>query len=582
MPHRRRSAAQSENIMRSEKFITVGLLCDLAALILLASGLAHGDALEDLGRDFWGWRSIEQPLSTDDIPRLERPADWVPDWSAAAVSRYEYQLSDFETRWKRMDPSAWPVAREVDYRLIGSALARVHWELDRLRSWQCNPAFYVDQSVGAYYHLLLPPPPFNPERSRQILAILNSIPGTLEEAKNNLSNPAAPFARLALEELRDIRPRLLQSVQSLKPILDAAVSQNLETAAEKAAAALESYRAWLEDRLPSMSAQTAIGRGNYLYFLRNVALLPYTPEQLLAMGHQEWARAVASQSYEEHRNLGKPSLVLFRDEAEQIAIAEKDELAIRRFLEAKDILTVPSWIEHYRLAPMPAFLAPLDGTWEADDFTGPDRLKENSTRYLVPPSPNLGYFASTMAKDPRALIVHEGVPGHYLQLALSWDAPDPIRRHYYDSGANEGIGFYAEEMLLHAGLFDDSPRSREFIWSFMRLRALRVEVDVKLALGEFNMDQAAEYLKTTVPMDEKTARSEAALFATTPGQAISYEIGKLQICEFLADAHRKMGKSFSLRAFHDFLWQNGNVPISLQRWEYLGLKDEIEPLDRLQ
>src|SRR5215471_17215807 len=145
MPHRRRSAAQSENIMRSEKCITVGLLCDLAALILFASSLAHGDALEDLGRDFWAWRSIEQPLSTDDIPRLERPADWVPDWSAAAVSRYEHQLSEFETRWKRIHPSAWPVAREVDYRLIGSALARVHWELDRLRSWRCNPAFYVDQ-----------------------------------------------------------------------------------------------------------------------------------------------------------------------------------------------------------------------------------------------------------------------------------------------------------------------------------------------------------------------------------------------------------------------------------------------------
>src|SRR5437016_6965671 len=100
-----------------------------------------------------------------------------------------------------------------------------------------------------------------------------------------------------------------------------------------------------------------------------------------------------------------------------------------------------------------------------------------------------------MAKDPRGIIVHEGVPGHYFQMSLSWANQDPIRRHYYDSSANEGIGFYAEEMLLHAGLFDDSPRSREFIWNFMRLRALRVEVDVKLALGMFSLDQAAEYLR---------------------------------------------------------------------------------------
>jgi uncharacterized protein (DUF885 family) len=69
------------------------------------------------------------------------------------------------------------------------------------------------------------------------------------------------------------------------------------------------------------------------------------------------------------------------------------------------------------------------------------------------------------------------VPGHYFQLCLGWRNPDPIRRHYYDSAANEGIGFYAEEMMLQAGYFGDNPHTRETIYSFMRLRALRVEVD---------------------------------------------------------------------------------------------------------
>ena len=55
---------------------------------------------------------------------------------------------------------------------------------------------------------------------------------------------------------------------------------------------------------------------------------------------------------------------------------------------------------------------------------------------------------------------------------------NPIRRHRYDSVANEGIGFYAEEMMLQAGLFDDNPHTREIIYNFKRLRALRVEVNV--------------------------------------------------------------------------------------------------------
>jgi uncharacterized protein (DUF885 family) len=82
-----------------------------------------------------------------------------------------------------------------------------------------------------------------------------------------------------------------------------------------------------------------------------------------------------------------------------------------------------------------------------------------------------------------------------------------------------------------------------------------------------------------VPMDAATAREEAANFASTPGQAISYQVGKLQILRLLADARTRQGDRFSLRAFHDFLWKNGNVPLALLRWEYLGLRDDVDRLD---
>ena len=76
-------------------------------------------------------------------------------------------------------------------------------------------------------------------------------------------------------------------------------------------------------------------------------------------------------------------------------------------------------------------------------------------------------------------------------------------------------------------------------------------------------------------MDENTARQEATAFSTGPGQAITYQIGKLQIMKFLAEARLQQGDKFSLRNFHDFVWKNGNVPIALQRWEYLGTTDEV-------
>jgi len=136
-------------------------------------------------------------------------------------------------------------------------------------------------------------------------------------------------------------------------------------------------------------------------------------------------------------------------------------------------------------------------------------------------------------------------------------------------------------MLLQAGLYDNNPRSREIIYNFARLRALRVEVDVKLSLGEFTIGQAADYLARTVPMDRKTAESEAADFATAPGLAIAYQTGKLQIQGLLAARRLQQGDKFSLREFHDFVWRNGNVPFSLQRWELLGLDDDIKKIDEL-
>jgi uncharacterized protein (DUF885 family) len=79
-------------------------------------------------------------------------------------------------------------------------------------------------------------------------------------------------------------------------------------------------------------------------------------------------------------------------------------------------------------------------------------------------------------------------------------------------------------------------------------------------------------------MDAGTAYAEASFFASSPGQAITYQVGKIQILGFLSDARTAQGESFNLRKFHDALWLNGNVPIALQRWELLGARDEVDRL----
>jgi uncharacterized protein (DUF885 family) len=561
----------------------IAMCCTLVTAPLLAQAKNSPDSLGALASGFWEWRARYQPFSQDDIPRIERPSG-LRDWSADSIARQKAALEEFEKQYRQIDPISWDMPRQVDYRLVGSALARVRWELEINPRWRKDPSFYLDQTMTALLEALVQPPPFNGVRSREIVERMQAIPTILEQGKANLQ-PIRPFAELAIRNLQQIRPELERVQREVAPMLHSEsklqkspvettnLAAQFQPATEQAAIALESYRTWLQSRLDTMPEIAAVGRDNYEFFLHKVALLPYSPEQLLAISREEWDRSVAFEQYEKQRNQALPELKMASSLPEQVKRSERDELAIRKFLEDKDVLTVPTNIRHYTIRPMPGYLEALSDFGETDDFTGPSRLNDDGVRWAVPPSPNLGYFWLATAKDPRPDMIHEGVPGHYFQMCWSWNHPDPIRRHYYDSGANEGLGFYTEEMMLQAGLFDDRPRSREIIYNFMRLRALRVEVDVKLALGQFTMAQAADYLSEHVPMDKKTAVGEAALFATTPGQAISYQIGKTQILHFLAGAKLAQGDKFNLRAFHDYVWLNGNVPIALQQMEYLGVDD---------
>lgn len=549
-------------------------------LCLAAAATANADSITQLDQDYWQWRALEQPFTGDDIPRIERPVGFVVDWSPNTVAERITDVEAFQLRWRALAPAvSAAVGQQVDYRLVGSAIARAHWELSLEEGWRRNPMFYIDQTLGSVYELLLQPPPFDEARQAEIVSRLKQIPRTIASAEKNLTDMRQPFAQLAIDALDGARDRAERVQASLGEQFNATHRRAMNKAMPRAIGALEQYRAWLQGRLADLPRETAIGRDKYVAFLRNVALLPYSPEQLLALGRQEWARSMAFEAHAQARLKGKSAPPVFADADAEIAAERADEERIRQFLGEAGILTVPAGLPHYRNLPMPAYLEAWQDLGVVDDFTGPSRLDQDSISYIPPPSPDLGFFNLSRAQDPRPIIVHEGIPGHWFQLSLGWRNSNPIRRHYYDSSANEGIGFYAEEMMLQAGLFDDNAHTRATLYRFMRLRALRVEVDVKLALGEFTLAQAADYLERTVPMDKASALSEAALFASTPGQAISYQIGKIQITELLADARRAQGESFSMLKFNDFVWNNGNVPLSLQRWELLEDASAVPALE---
>lgn len=531
-----------------------------------------GETLQDLGHRYWQWRAREQPRSRDDIPRLERPAGWLPDWSRERVARLRDELSAFEREYALLDVMGAPRSVQVDHALIGSALARARFELDVIRAHRQQPSFYVDQSLGAVFDSLLTPPPIDFDRAQDILRHLRAVPTILAQGKENLrAHAVEDFVELCVAELVGISDRCARAASDLQQVFPSRFQQDLGASFADASAALSDFRTWLETNDVAAVSWEPIGEDGLRHFLAKIALAPFTPRDLELLGRVEFARAVALGEFERHRAGARlpadptPSTEARIDEEAQ------SEIAVRQFYEQRKLLSQPSTLSHYLFRPRPSYLEALEWLGVTDDLTSEGRLDEDAVSYFPVGKGPFPFFHAANLRDPRTGIVHEGA--HYQQLAIAWRNPDPIRRHYYDSGANEGIAFYNEELLLRAGLFDERPDSKATIIEFMRLRALRVEVDVGLAAGKLEIKDAARSLATKVPMDDATAREEAAMFAAVPGQGLSYQMGKSQIERLLSRAVLSEGDKFELKRFHDYLWMNGNVPIALLEYELFGSGD---------
>lgn len=539
------------------------------------------NAIEALGIDFWRWRTLQQPRSHDDIPRIERNKNWKPAWSSQDVAGYQNAISDFQKRWKAIDAGTvnlLKVSKEswVDYQLIGSAIHRVYWELDYLKVWQQQPRFYIDQTAGVVFDLLLPIQ-VNDEIVRDVVFALNFTEEVLSSGIKNLANNAVKaYAVVAIDLLKDIENQLNTMSKELAEFVDQDLADALEASTKKAIGAFVNYREWLISNLDSFKPISAIGKDNYEWFFKKVALVPFTTHELNMIGELEWDRAVVLEqiSLNKHKKIAIPAIP--SSAAEQVKNEANDERQVRQFYAEQGILSQPQTLKHYLNAPLPAYLAPIKWLGVTDDLTGPSRVDEDGYSYVPEPHNKLPYFYAANARDARAGIVHEGA--HYQQLAISWRHERVLRRYYYDSGVNEGIAFYNEELLLAAGLFDDKVHSQTVMYNFMKLRAMRVIVDVGLATGRLDIASATAYLEKKVPMDHETAYEEAVFFSSSPGQALTYQIGKTQILKLFSDVvsdKKAKSEAFNMQEFHDYLWKNGNVPLSLLRFEFLGDASEI-------
>ena len=536
-------------------------------------------AVQDLGAEFWDWRIVSGYRSPDDVPRLELVPDWIPQFDEDAAHHRIEKASDFRRRWEDLDVAGEPVPTQVDYRLIGSAISRVEWETRILRSWERDAVMQVHQALGTYYDSVLCPPPFDSDRQEGIIHKLTMVGPQLEVAIENLSRAGtSALAGSAIRLLREIETALPKSVDEVSGFFDAGRRSALIEAGAGATDKLVSFREWLRQHQDGMPPPAPVGRDSFMWYLRNVALLALSPEEIVLLAERELYRNYAWEEVERNRYGDTPVPDRFPTAEAQCERQRRDEQEVREFYENQNLLTQPDSLRRYHTAPLPEYIQPIVWLGVANDLTSDRRLDEDAVTYVWDPNRPLSYFYEANARDPRLGIMHEGV--HYKQLALSWANPRPLRRRYYDSLSNEGLAHYNESLMLQAGLFDDAPWSRLVTENFKRLRSLRSVIDVSLATGKMTLEEGMRMFEELIPIDPQTALEETSMYVSNPGLAMAYMVGKLEVIRLLGDAKKQLKDEFSLRWFHDYLWNNGNVPLSLLRWEMLDDPSDIRAIDR--
>lgn len=163
------------------------------------------------------------------------------------------------------------------------------------------------------------------------------------------------------------------------------------------------------------------------------------------------------------------------------------------------------------------------------------------------------------------LTVHEGVPGHHLQLSLSNEAKGLplIRKVIGFSGYTEGWALYSEELAVEMGVYKTDPRGHIGMLHDALFRAVRLVVDSGMHHKKWSREQAIKYMAETMGDEESGSITEIERYCVWPGQACSYMIGKIVWLRAREKARKALGRKFDIREFHDAGLLSGMTPLTV-------------------
>jgi hypothetical protein len=507
---------------------------------------------------FRDWRAFEDP------PKLQG----APDYTAATSARRLAELATWQEQLRLIDTTGWSVPEQIDWHLVRAEMNGMQYNLAVLQPFARDPAYYasvrthesdtpaeegptIHGAVRLWQYGIWPRTvldsvrPMSRDETRRLTAALRTVAPLLQQARTNL---AASNARdlwiggvRAFEEQSDA----LATVRTRVPQNE----RDLLRAVTEARVATESFAQWLREQAPSKTGPSGIGVAQYTWYLRNVLLVPLSWEDEVTISQRELARAHASLRLEEARNRDLPPMIVANTPGDYADMQERAIAKWMGFVREKEIVTMEPWMERALRERMPSF--------------APEATRD--------------FFMQATQRDPIPLWTHLY---HWWDNARIRYAPhaSPIRRgpllyNVWMSRA-EGMATAMEEWMMQAGLYDDSPRSREIVWVMLTARAARGLGNLYAHANIVDMEGAGNIHVEWTPRGwmrrDPLLGFEQHLYLRQPGYGAAYVTGGRLMEETMALRAKQLGDAFTLKRFFDEVNTAGMIPVSLLHWELTG------------
>ena len=506
------------------------------------------DSLVDL---FYEWREFESP------PLL----NGAPNYTKKSFNKRHSEFKRLKSRLEKIDISGWGKSQKIDFKVVLAEMNGYDFNYRVLRPWQRDPAFYqtvwtyesdVPAHEGPTNHAVLElwtySFPLTKKEEERLTKELLVIPPLLRQAKRNLVGNAKDLWVAGiknLEKQEQVLVGLQKKTNSGSPALTAAL--------KKAKQETSLFVVWLKKEATKKTGPSGVGKENYTWYQQNVHLLPFTWEEEVALLQKELSRAWSSLALEEQKNLSLPPMVAASSPEEFNEMAERGVKRLMSFLKEKEIMPIKKNME-------PA-------------------LRKHMGRFVKEEDRN--FFLIGMHYDPVPLYSHFY---HWFDLAEIRDNPhkNPIRRgpllyNIFDS-KSEGIATGVEEIFMHAGLYEDSPRAKEIVWIMLAQRAARGLGSLYAHANMMTMEEAGQVHVRWTPRgwmetEPYLLRFEQHLYLRQPGYGTCYITGKSIVEKILAEyveQKESAGEPFIMKDFFEEFNGAGNIPVELVRQEMIN------------